>query len=438
MRLVYSNIYKHSQYQSKISPNDEYVANAIGDRIVIRKKDRDLSVIQVYETRIPIHYIQWSPNSEYIMAVNYEKSRIYIRSVVDYKWQGSITERRFPIVRVNWSPDSKNILCMSELNLRLAVWNLSKREMKYMNHLKYTDKCIEFSPDGQFVAIVELNEGKEYIGIYHANSFILLQRFEAETVDLENLKWSPNSMFIAVWDNCIYHRVLVYRQDGQLYKSYSGYDFGLGVKSVNWSPNSPMMAIGNYDETIHLLSTLSWDVIAKLEHPAKIHANSNIIAIEEVETPNLSQSSTENNISYHTLKPPFRVPKRQPSYNEPNPKMGISSCQFSPQGLHFYSKSDSMPTILWMWDVRSLTCTHMIKFRKNIKQALWHPQQESLLLVTCGDGNLHLVQHLSGDIQIHTATVPTKDFSVKKIKWSPNGNAILLLDQELFCLAVDD
>ncbi|RCH79368.1 WD repeat-containing protein wrap73, partial [Rhizopus stolonifer] len=171
MKLVYSNLYKHSQYQSKISPNNYYVANAVDDRLVIRRQDRHLQVLQVHETRSPIDYIQWAPNSEHILTVNYQKSRVYIRSLTDPKWQGSIVERRFPIVRVRWSPDSKSI---------------------------------EFSPDGNYVAIVELIEGKEYISIYHANSFILLQRFEVDTADLENLVWSFDSMFIAVWDNCIY------------------------------------------------------------------------------------------------------------------------------------------------------------------------------------------------------------------------------------------
>ncbi|KAI8091051.1 uncharacterized protein B0P05DRAFT_528559 [Gilbertella persicaria] len=439
MKLVYSNLYKHSQYQSKISPNNYYVANAVDDRLVIRRQDRHLQVLQVHETRSPIDYIQWAPNSEHILTVNYQKSRVYIRSLTDPKWQGSIVERRFPIVRVRWSPDSKSILCISELKLRLAIWNLSTQELKYMNHLKFIDKGIEFSPDGNYVAIVELIEGKEYISIYHANSFILLQRFEVDTADLENLIWSFDSMFIAVWDNCIYHKLLIYRQDGHLYKAYSGYQFGLGIKTVIWSPNNQLIAIGNYDETIHVLSALSFDLVDKLEHSASIAVHSNITPIEEIEAANPAKISLGHvDTDYHILVPPLKIPIRRPEYNEPNPKTGISSCQFSPDSQYLFSKSDSMPTALWLWKVNTLSCTHVIKFRKHIKQVLWHPQHNCLLTVICGDGNLHFFESTEDGMDIQPATVPTTRFSVKKIKWSSDGNALILMDQELFCLAVQE
>lgn len=64
---------------------------------------------------------------------------------------------------------------------------------------------IETSPDGKYVAIIERRGGNgDYISIYHANSYILLQRFALDLVDVENIKWSPNSMYLIAWDNCLY------------------------------------------------------------------------------------------------------------------------------------------------------------------------------------------------------------------------------------------
>lgn len=119
MKLTYSYIYKHSHYQCKSSPNNYYVANAVENRLVIRRQDPEMTVLQVYDSKRPIDYIQWSPNSEYIFTINYEQSRVIIRSTSDPKWHGSITDEGFPIVRVKWSFDSKNILCISELKV---VW----------------------------------------------------------------------------------------------------------------------------------------------------------------------------------------------------------------------------------------------------------------------------------------------------------------------------
>jgi len=105
------------------------------------------------------------------------------------------------------------------------MWNLSTSTMKFMNHIKYSEKgtsfplflpCnahthvagfigIETSPDGKYVAMIERRGGNgDYISIYHANSYILLQRFALDLVDIENIKWSPNSMYLIAWDNCLY------------------------------------------------------------------------------------------------------------------------------------------------------------------------------------------------------------------------------------------
>jgi hypothetical protein len=117
MKLTYSYMYKHSQYQCKISPNNYYVANAADNRLVIRRQGQEMSVLQVYDSKRPIDYIQWSPNSEHIFSTNYKQSRVNVRSVSDPKWHGSITDEGFPIVRVKWSFDSKNILCISGLKV---------------------------------------------------------------------------------------------------------------------------------------------------------------------------------------------------------------------------------------------------------------------------------------------------------------------------------
>lgn len=159
MNFLYSNLYKHSQYQCKISPNNYHVANAVDNRLVIRRNDNELTVLQVHETRRPIDYIQWAPDSQHILCVNYENCRVDVRSITDSKWQGSISDKAYPFVRVKWSPDSKSIICVSDFKvnitnslffwvlyiehpfqLRIAIWNLSTAEMKFMNHTKYSEK----------------------------------------------------------------------------------------------------------------------------------------------------------------------------------------------------------------------------------------------------------------------------------------------------------
>lgn len=141
------------------------------------------------------------------------------------------------------------------LQLFLGIWNLAKGELKYIYHIKYSEKCIESSPDEKYIAVARenRNSGKDCISIYHSASFIQLQDIEVDTADLQNFKWSPDSTYLAIWDNCLYHRLLVYRSDGVKCMDYSGYEFGLGIKTVSWSPDGQLLALGNFDQTVSIV-----------------------------------------------------------------------------------------------------------------------------------------------------------------------------------------
>ncbi|KAI8088518.1 hypothetical protein BDF21DRAFT_358265 [Thamnidium elegans] len=438
MNLSYSNLYKHASYQAKISPNGHYVANGLDNRLVIRDHSDELTVLMVYETPKPIDYIEWSPNSEYILTCNYEAGRIDIRSTIDTNWHGIIKEGRISMTKVSWSFDSKKVLYITELKLMLGIWDLSTSELTYINHIKYTEKGIETSPDGSYVAVARKDSGKDYISIYYGGSFTQLEHFEAGTVDLQNLKWSPDGIFIAIWDSCLYHNLLVYRQDGTLCVNYSGYEYGLGIKTVCWSPNGQLLAIGNYDQTIHLLSTKDWKLVSILNHPTTLTSSMNTKVLEElipVPTTGLNQKKEAD---YQILtKRPYNISALRAEYNQPNPKVGIGLCQFSVDSSYICSRNDNTPNVLWTWEVKSLRCNTIVKFNHSIRQALWNPLEEHMLVVICGDEKTRYLQPTEDEgMDIVSFSVPISDFSIKKSKWNLNGDSLILMDTNLFCLAV--
>lgn len=126
MKLSFSNLCTHSFYQVKISPNAHYVANVIGNRVVIRRLERNLSIVHVFENAKTINYMQWSPNSECILTINYDISKIQIHSVKDRKWTATIRDPVYPIASVQWTSDSKSIMCTTEMGVRkdqlLSKW----------------------------------------------------------------------------------------------------------------------------------------------------------------------------------------------------------------------------------------------------------------------------------------------------------------------------
>ncbi|KAG1055180.1 hypothetical protein G6F46_003331 [Rhizopus delemar] len=357
MNLSFSNLCAQANYQAKISPNAQYVANATANRIVIRRSSMDLSIVNVFECLKPIDYIQWSPNSECILAANYESSRIEVHSIIDPKWTATIKDLAFPFASVQWTVDSKNIISVSQMN--------------------YEDKAIETSPDGKYVAVVHKRNGKDTLSVYHSSSFILLEQFELNMVDVENIRWSPDSSCIAVWDNCLYNNLIVYRIDGYICTTYEGYEHGLGIKSVCWSQNGKFLAIGYYDQTIHLLYTLSWKLITILSHPSVLNnTTANIALYEEVGLSKTQVPTLDTLVAYRQItKRPFSIPSIRSDLNQPNPRVGIGLCQFSTDGLFLASRNDNMPNVLWIWDIKTLCCRYAIIFRHTIKQIIWNPKE---------------------------------------------------------------
>ena len=88
--------------------------------------------------------------------------------------------------------------------------------------------------------------------------------------DLADLKWSPDGGAICAVDTVLQYQVLVYKPTGELVQTYRPYEDALGVKSLSWSPNGNLLALGSYDERARLLNNVTWQRLAECEHPEEV------------------------------------------------------------------------------------------------------------------------------------------------------------------------
>lgn len=44
------------------------------------------------------------------------------------------------------------------------------------------------------------------------------------------------------------------------------YSHALGVKSLSWSPNGTLLAVGSYDQCARLVSPVTWKPVVVLKH----------------------------------------------------------------------------------------------------------------------------------------------------------------------------
>ncbi|KAI8384904.1 uncharacterized protein BYT42DRAFT_564009 [Radiomyces spectabilis] len=444
MVFRYSDLYSHTAYQCKISPDCTYLANAVDKRLVIRRHSHDLAIVHIFHCMRTIDLVVWSPDSRYVLNAHYASGTIEVWEVGGTPWHSTIQETASKITSIRWSTDSKTVI--SACDLRMVFWNLADQRIEYIRYPKFADKGCEPSPDGKYLAIVEMKHGKDHISIYNGSTLVLLTQFATDTVDMENLQWSPDSRYIAVWDDCLYYQLLIYRPDGYLVASYQAYEYGLGIKSVTWSHNSQLLAIGSYDQKIRILSTSSWDVCGILSHPSVQRPTNKAYPIIYEESINLSTTtpSAIPAIEYRQIiRRPFNIPILRPEYNIHHPKTGIGLCQFSADGNMICARNDAMPTTLWLWSTKDMQCCAIIIQQKPIRQALWNPRR-FLLAMICGDEHIYIIQHQHqenashhaiGNIRILPLAVPTSQFNIRKIQWTPEGESLLLLDNNLYCLA---
>lgn len=77
-------------------------------------------------------------------------------------------------------------------------------------------------------------------------------RIATTTQDLADLAWSPNSTCFVVWDILLTYKLLIYSAAGHCLASFSAYQDALGIRTVQWSPDGSMIAVGSYDQVSKL------------------------------------------------------------------------------------------------------------------------------------------------------------------------------------------
>lgn len=103
---------------------------------------------------------------------------------------------------------------------------------------------------------------------------------------------------------------------------------------------------------------------------------------------------------------------------------------WSTDSQYICTRNDSMPTVLWIWDIRHLELAAILVHKDPIRVAAWDPTCTRLVLCT---GSTHLYMWTpSGAYCVH---VPLPQFTITDLKWNSDGSCLLLKDKESFCCA---
>ncbi|XP_066926151.1 WD repeat-containing protein WRAP73-like [Clytia hemisphaerica] len=433
--MNFSECFKQTGQLCKFSPNQKALANAAQYRLVIRDV-KSLQIKALFTCLDNINHIEWSADSMFLLCAMYKRGIIQVWSLENTEWTCKIDHGSLGLVYARWSPDSRHILSTSDFKLRITVWSLINKAVSYIKFPKHSQKGLEFSKNGKYMAVAERRNHKDFISIFACDTWEMLKHFATDTKDLSDISFSPNGNMIAAWDSKLEYKVVIYSLDGRFISSYSAYDYALGVKSVTWSPTNQFLAVGSYDQQVRLLNNVTWKSICEFQHPPKI-TNPHTTIYLEIEKKNvLLPWETEPGTSrsqpshYAVQDKPYQLPSIRPDAEKPNPKLGVGSVSFSYNSHYMATKNDNMPNVLWVWDLRSLKLVSLLVQCHAIKAFSWDPKEIRLAL--CAGTNKLYMWSLAGCLAVE---VPGEgDIAVTSLTWHESGDSILLASKDQMCM----
>ncbi|KAI9202344.1 quinon protein alcohol dehydrogenase-like superfamily [Polychytrium aggregatum] len=440
--MDFTELYKQSSGLCYFSPNGQYLATAVQHRLVIRDSE-SLQILHLFSCVDEVQDIAWSPDSDLILCASYRLSVIQVWSLRDPEWTCKIDEGAAGLASVKWAKDARSIMSFSDFQLRVTIWSMVTKSAAYIQYPKFADRGYCFRGDGRYFALAERKDGKDSLTVYDCDDWSILKHFPLETRDLEDIAWSPDGRYIAVWESLLEYQMLVYYPDGRLAARYSAYDEGLGVKSVRWSPSSQFLAIGSYDQQVRILNYYTWKPLITFSHPTTL-TPPDIALFRELDLRDIRDDSAggvwaaqaaghKPKIRYEVARPPLTIQTTRIDPDKPNPKMGVGALEFNCTGNYMVTRNDNMSQCLWIWDLVGLRQVALITQLLPIKSIKWNPVYPDQLAWCCGNGFLYL---WGGETMgCEAIEIPAVNFQVVSLDWNPDGKSLVLVDKDKFCLA---
>eukprot|EP00112_Aurelia_sp_Birch-Aquarium-sp1_P024370 Seg768.10 transcript_id=Seg768.10/GoldUCD/mRNA.D3Y31 product="WD repeat-containing protein WRAP73" protein_id=Seg768.10/GoldUCD/D3Y31 len=433
--MNFSECFKQSGHLCKFSPDGKHIVNSVQYKVVIRDV-RTLQIVSLFTCLDHIDVLEWSSDSLFILCGSFKRGLVQVWSIEQADWTCKIDEGVAGLEALRWAPDGRHILSTAKFKLRITVWSLIDKSVSYIRYPKHANQGLTFTKDGKFMALAERRNCKDYVSILSCSSWQLVKHFETDTNDLADLSWSPDGRILAVWESCLEYKMLLYTMDGKIVSIYSAYDFALGIKSVTWSPSSQFLVIGSYDQSARLLNNITWTAVTEYKHTSSI-GDPNVLVYKEVQMKpvklpwEVQPKGPLSAPSHYQIQPlPFPVPTVRADPEKANPKIGVGKVIFSHDNKYLATRNDNMPTVIWIWDVAKLSLSAALVQNYNVTAMEWDPKQTRLALC-CGTNKLYMWSPagcLSVDVPMESP------FNVTGLRWHTDGQGLLLLSKDLFCM----
>lgn len=441
--MNFSEPIKSHNGQAIWSDDGYLLASASGPRLTIWDA-ASLEVLHVFTTVETIDKIEFSHDSEFILAVNLKTSETNIFSINHPDWSGRICEGAAGLISAEWSPDSRHILTTAEFSVKLTIWSLSSKSIFFIRNPKNLKRSVEYNRDNSLAAVAERQNCRDVVNILSPGGWSLLRQVECATADLAGLSWSPSRDCFVVWDSPLAYRLQVFSLDGREELDYSAYEHQLGVKTVRWSPSGQLLAVGSYDNKIRIFDTLAWSLVHEIEHLPTLHegepvtCRGNVFQEEDLPLTDVDARLAIELGGVLLVQSKYRLCNERPIYldfTKPDPKkggtlkIGVGVLEWSGCSRYIASRCDSLSSGVWVWDLTSLQLAALLIHKDGVKEVKWDPSQPRLAVVTGGPA-LYFWTPLGALVGRVPPVARGEMGGVMEIRWNPRGRAIALSNRE--------
>ncbi|PSN42309.1 hypothetical protein C0J52_11145 [Blattella germanica] len=300
------------------------VATSFQNKLNIRNA-RTLEVCNMFTFSDLIEYIEWSPDSNFILCASYRSNSIQVFSLYHEEWKCRLHDAESGIVDICWSPDSRHVLT-SRCTLLGCSWRSRENGLcvaLFNNYMAVTKDCTaicvwDSAVLGGFVQVYGVKAG-EVVGSYEA----------------------PNGKIT-------------------------------GIKTVAMAPSGQFLTLGCLDSKVRLLSHISWQSIVELSHPNVLPDRDCIVYQESVKHTKDIKAISERPVLISSL--PYKP--------DATDTVGIGLLAYSSCGRLLAVRVDSMPAAVWIWNIPDFRLISLVVHNHSICGFSWSPIDSILAIAS--------------------------------------------------------
>ena len=207
--------------------------------------------------------VTWSPDDQFIAAGNFDGT-VWIFDLTEDRQIATLRGHQSTISSVDWDSSGTRLVSGGNWDELVILWDMTTYQRITDLKMTATISNVEFSPNDEQIAVT--NE----IGlfVFPATLDVSANHNQIVADRIRALAWSPDGVYIAVGVETIashtgnQQNATLYTVDARTLSIIQRYTIpSEAIMSVDWSPDSRFIAIYNNNDSVNLLDTTNANII---------------------------------------------------------------------------------------------------------------------------------------------------------------------------------